>query len=160
MHSTSLSERSVRPKLYIEVKNISHGQPDGRGVDTWGWADCGAERRSGPRSSVGDVDGGIRRMPCAARNTSSKKGKTRVLAADEARVLLNSINVSTAVGLRDRALIALIAYTFARVSTATAMRVEDYFVQGRRGWGGFTRRAASITRCRRTIILINIWSFI
>jgi len=37
-------------------------------------------------------------------------------------------------GLRDRALIALMAYTFARVSAATAMKVEDYFVQRRRGW--------------------------
>jgi hypothetical protein len=31
-------------------------------------------------------------------------------------------------------LIALTAYTFARVSAATAMKVEDYFVQGRRSW--------------------------
>jgi hypothetical protein len=38
------------------------------------------------------------------------------------------------VGLRDRVLIALMAYTFARVSAATAMKVEDYFVQGRRSW--------------------------
>jgi integrase/recombinase XerD len=63
-----------------------------------------------------------------------KKGKTPVLAADEARVLLDSIDISSVVGLRDRALIALIAYTFARVGAATAMRVEDYFIQGRRGW--------------------------
>jgi integrase/recombinase XerD len=63
-----------------------------------------------------------------------KKGKTPVLAADEARILLDSIDTSTVMGLRDRALIALMAYTFARVSAATAMKVEDYFVQGRRGW--------------------------
>jgi integrase len=37
-------------------------------------------------------------------------------------------------GLRDRALIGLMVYTFARVGAAVAMRVEDYFVQGRRGW--------------------------
>jgi integrase len=37
-------------------------------------------------------------------------------------------------GLRDRALIALMAYTFARIGAAVAMRVEDYFVQGRRSW--------------------------
>jgi integrase len=37
-------------------------------------------------------------------------------------------------GLRDRALIALMAYTFARVGAALALKVEDYFVQGRRGW--------------------------
>jgi integrase/recombinase XerD len=37
-------------------------------------------------------------------------------------------------GLRDRALIALMAYTFAPASAATATKVEDYFVQGRRSW--------------------------
>ena len=47
-----------------------------------------------------------------------KKGKTPVLDADEARQLLDSIDVSTPVGLRDRALIALLIYTFARVSAA------------------------------------------
>ncbi len=63
-----------------------------------------------------------------------KKGKTPVLTADEARVLLDSIDTSTVMGLRDRALIALMAYTFARIGAAVAMRVEDYFVQGRRSW--------------------------
>jgi site-specific recombinase XerD len=33
---------------------------------------------------------------------------------------------STVVGLRDRALIALLIYTFARVSAALHMDVEDY----------------------------------
>jgi len=37
-------------------------------------------------------------------------------------------------GLRDRALIALMTYTFARVGAALALKVEDYFVQGRRVW--------------------------
>jgi site-specific recombinase XerD len=63
-----------------------------------------------------------------------KKGKTPVLAADEARALLNNIDAATLVGLRDRALIALMAFTFARIGAAVGMRVEDYFVQGRRGW--------------------------
>jgi site-specific recombinase XerD len=63
-----------------------------------------------------------------------KKGKTPVLTADEARILLDSIDTSTVMGLRDRALIALMAYTFARIGAAVAMKVEDYFVQGRRSW--------------------------
>ena len=66
---------------------------------------------------------------------SVKKGKTPVLAADEARALLDSIDTSSVVGLRDRALIALITYTFARVGAAAGkMRVEDVYVQGRRTW--------------------------
>jgi integrase/recombinase XerD len=54
------------------------------------------------------------------------KGKTPVLDGDYARRLLKSINITTTVGLRDRALIALLIYTFARVSAALHMNVEDY----------------------------------
>ncbi len=63
-----------------------------------------------------------------------KRGKTPVLTPDEARKLLDSIDVSTLVGLRDRALIAMMAYSFARVSAAVAMRVEDYYATGKRWW--------------------------
>jgi len=63
-----------------------------------------------------------------------RKGKTPVLNADEARTLLDSINNNTMVGLRDRAVIALMVYTFARVGAVITMKVEDYFIQGRRGW--------------------------
>jgi site-specific recombinase XerC len=45
-----------------------------------------------------------------------KRGKTPVLTADQARRLLESIDVSTVVGLRDRALIAVMTYAFARIS--------------------------------------------
>ena len=38
------------------------------------------------------------------------------------------------VGLRDRALIGVMVYTFARVNAVLLMKVRDYFVQGRRGW--------------------------
>jgi site-specific recombinase XerD len=63
-----------------------------------------------------------------------KKGKTPVLDGDEAKKLIESIDVSTIVGLRDRALIALLVYTFARVSAALHMNVEDYYPQGKRWW--------------------------
>jgi integrase len=63
-----------------------------------------------------------------------KKGKTPILAAEEARTLLDSIDASSALGMRDRALIALMIYTFARVGAALKMRVEDAYVQGRRTW--------------------------
>lgn len=63
-----------------------------------------------------------------------KKGKTPVLAAEEARALLDSIDTSSPVGLRDRALIAIMTYTFARVGAVIKMRVEDVYVQGRRTW--------------------------
>lgn len=65
---------------------------------------------------------------------SAIKGKTPVLDAAEARQLLDSIDVSKPIGLRDRALIALMVYSFARIGAALAMRVEDVFVQNRRLW--------------------------
>ena len=77
-----------------------------------------------------------------------KKGKTPVLTADEASELLDHIEIvrNTAgedgeaaekpdlVGLRDRALIGVMVYTFARINAVINMKVRDYFVQGRRGW--------------------------
>jgi integrase len=63
-----------------------------------------------------------------------KKGKTPVLDGDEAEKLLDSIDVSTIVGLRDRALIALLTYSFARISAALHMNVDDYYPQGKRWW--------------------------
>jgi site-specific recombinase XerD len=65
---------------------------------------------------------------------AAKKGKTPVLSAEEARDLLDSIPTASVVGLRDRALIGLMVYTFARVGAATGMKVEDYYPQGRRFW--------------------------
>ena len=63
-----------------------------------------------------------------------KKGKTPVLDGDEAKKLIDSIDVSTIVGLRDRALIALLIYSFARISAALHMNVDDYYPQGKRWW--------------------------
>ena len=56
------------------------------------------------------------------------------LAPAEARQLLDAIDVGTPAGLRDRALIGLMTYSFARVGAALAMRVEDVYVQNRRLW--------------------------
>ncbi len=65
---------------------------------------------------------------------SVRKGKTPVLDPAEARTLLDSIDVTTPIGLRDRALIALMIYSFARIGAALAMRVEDVFTQNCRLW--------------------------
>ena len=61
-----------------------------------------------------------------------KTGKTTMLTSEQAREVLDSIDVSTVVGLRDRALIALMTFSFARVGAAVGMRVEDYFADGKR----------------------------
>ena len=63
-----------------------------------------------------------------------RQGKTPVLEPAEARALLDAIDITTHAGLRDRALIALMVYSFARVGAALAMKVEDVFTQNRRLW--------------------------
>ncbi|GAB7541359.1 tyrosine-type recombinase/integrase [Cupriavidus sp. 8B] len=65
---------------------------------------------------------------------SARQGKTAVLDAAEARQLLDCIDVSTPAGLRDRALIALMVFSFARIGAALAMQVDDVYVQNRRLW--------------------------
>lgn len=72
--------------------------------------------------------------PVRGPKHSVKKGKTAVLSAEEARKLLDSIDPASHVGLRDRALIALMVYTFSRIGAALQMKVEDVYTQKRRTW--------------------------
>ncbi|MEW4569535.1 tyrosine-type recombinase/integrase [Tautonia sp. JC769] len=62
------------------------------------------------------------------------RGKTPVLSAEETRQLFDSIGGSGVVDLRDRALLAAMFFTFARVGAVVAMAVEDYYPQGKRMW--------------------------
>ncbi len=63
-----------------------------------------------------------------------KVGRTAVLEPAEARALLDTIDITTPIGLRDRALIGLMVYSFARVGAVLGMQVDDVFTQGRRLW--------------------------
>jgi site-specific recombinase XerC len=63
-----------------------------------------------------------------------KKGRTPVLDREEARAMLAVIDTGSLTGLRDRALIGVMIYTFARIGAVLQMNVGDYFSQGRRGW--------------------------
>jgi site-specific recombinase XerD len=63
-----------------------------------------------------------------------RRGKTPALDPAEARQLIDAIDVSTVIGLRDRALIGLMVYSFARIGAAIGMQVEDVFIQNRRLW--------------------------
>lgn len=65
---------------------------------------------------------------------SVKRGKTPVLAPEEAREILDKIDPASPIGLLDRALIALMAFSFARIGAAIGMKVEDVFTQQRRLW--------------------------
>lgn len=66
-----------------------------------------------------------------------KRGKTPVLSPEQARRLLDSIRTETIIGLRDRALIGVMVYTFARVSAVAKMKIRDYYDDGRRSWFRF-----------------------
>jgi integrase/recombinase XerC len=57
-----------------------------------------------------------------------------VLDPAEARRLLDAIDTSTVIGLRDRALIGLMVYSFARIGATIGMRVEDVYTQNRLLW--------------------------
>jgi integrase len=62
-----------------------------------------------------------------------KTGKTPVLDAKEWRTLLDAIPTATVRDLRDRALIATLTYSFARITAALTMKVEDLVPKGA-GW--------------------------
>lgn len=62
-----------------------------------------------------------------------KTGKTPVLEAEEWRRLMDSIPTDTLRDLRDRALIATLTYSFARITAALRMKVEDFRPRGA-GW--------------------------
>jgi len=63
-----------------------------------------------------------------------KRGKTPVLSAEDARTLLDSIPLDSLQGLRDRALIGVMLFSFARVSAVLGMKVSDFYENGRRRW--------------------------
>jgi integrase/recombinase XerD len=57
-----------------------------------------------------------------------------VLDRDDARALIAAIDTTSVTGLRDRALIGIMIYTFARIGAVLQVNLGDYFTQGRRGW--------------------------
>ncbi len=71
-----------------------------------------------------------------------KRGKTPVLSAEDARILLDSIPITRRLpdgseqpdllGLRDRALIAAMIFSFARVSAVIGMDGRDFYLNGKR----------------------------
>ena len=58
-----------------------------------------------------------------------KVGKTPVLETDEMRQLFESFDLSHTAGLRDRALIGIMTYTFARVSAVISMDIKDVLLR-------------------------------
>jgi hypothetical protein len=84
-----------------------------------------------------------------------KTGKTTVLDAGPARTLLDSIDISTVVGLRDRALIALMNYSFA-ASARWRWMSRTTFARANDGGSACTKEAARTTSCPLIIISMPI----
>ena len=72
--------------------------------------------------------------PCAGRAISCGAARRRCLIRPEARQLIDAIDVTTIIGLRDRALIGLMVYSFARIGAAIGMHVDDVYPQNCRLW--------------------------
>ena len=112
---------------YVEQLGASHAAPSVKQHLAavrmlFDWLVVGQVVRSNPASVV--------RGPSHIVN----RGRTPILSPEEAHQLFESIPTDSLVGLRDRALIGVLIYSFARISAALSMRVEDYFPQGKRWW--------------------------
>ena len=79
-------------------------------------------------------------------------GATPVLAPAEARRLLAAIDTGTCAGLRDRALVSVMLYSFARVSAVIGMRRQDYFRQERQGWLRLHEKGGTRHDVQRSIV--------
>jgi site-specific recombinase XerD len=58
------------------------------------------------------------------------EGKTPEITIEQARTLLASVDVSHVVGLRDRAILATLAYTACRAGAAAKLRLQDFQFDG------------------------------
>ena len=121
-----LTLTTIRPfdvATYIETLQLTHSAP---GVKQqlaavrmlFNWLITGQVTPSNPASAV--------RGP----KHVVKTGKTPVLEGDEWRKLIDAIPTDTVRDLRDRALIATLTYSFARIGAALKMKVEDLRPRG------------------------------
>lgn len=120
---------TIRPydvSLYIETRQQTHSAPDVK-------QQLAAIRMLFDWLITGQV---VAVNPAAAVRGPKhvvKTGQTPVLEATEWRKLLDSIPTTTVRDLRDRALIATLTYSFARITAALTMKVEDLRPKGA-GW--------------------------
>jgi site-specific recombinase XerD len=124
-----LSLGTIRPydvSLYIESRQQTHSAPDVK-------QQLAAIRMLFDWLITGQI---LPHNPAAAVRGPKhvvKTGKTPVLDGKEWRKLLDAIPTATVRDLRDRALIATLTYSFARIGAALKMKVEDLRPKGA-GW--------------------------
>jgi site-specific recombinase XerD len=120
---------TIRPfdvATYMEARQLTHSAPDVK-------QQLAAVRMLFDWLITGQI---VPHNPAAAVRGPKhvvKTGKTPVLDPTEWRKLLDSIPTETVRDLRDRALIATLTYSFARITAALTMKVEDLRPNGA-GW--------------------------
>lgn len=112
---------------YVELLTKNHAAPTAK-------RQLAAIRKFFDWMVVGQIISASPAVSVKGPKHSQRRGKTPILDASEARELLNSIDVGTLIGLRDRALIGLMVYSFSRVGAAIDMKVEDVIQRQRRLW--------------------------
>jgi site-specific recombinase XerD len=124
-----LTLTTIRPHdvaTYIETRQLTHSAPDVK-------QQLAAVRMLFDWLITGQI---VPVNPAAAVRGPKhvvKTGKTAVLDAKEWRKLIDSIPTGTLRDRRDRALIATLTYSFARINAALKMKVEDLRPKGA-GW--------------------------
>src|SRR5271155_1587444 len=124
-----LTMTTIRPHdvaTYIETRQLTHSAPDVK-------QQLAAVRMLFDWLITGQI---VPMNPAAAVRGPKhvvKTGKTAVLDAKEWRKLIDSIPTETLRDRRDRALIATLTYSFARINAALKMKVEDLRPKGA-GW--------------------------
>jgi hypothetical protein len=140
--------RTGRSRVQSEPSRLPHNaypagaadRPAGNGycaVSAARWQATGTTSSAssdGPRSEVETLPLGALRDRYLRTHENGKRGKTPVLSPDQARTLLDSIDLATIGGLRDRAIIGAMVFSFAQVSALIGMNVEDYYPNGKRWW--------------------------
>lgn len=71
---------------------------------------------------------------------SVAEGKTPAIDARQARALLDSIDLSRPIGIRDRTIIATLIFTAARVGAVAKLSRRDYFSDGRQRYLRFDEK--------------------
>ena len=76
---------------------------------------------------------------------SCTEGKTPAFDTEQVQKVLDKIDTSNEVGLRDRALLGTLAYTFARIGAVVNLKVQDYFQTGKRSMIRFSEKGGKET---------------
>ena len=89
---------------------------------------------------------------------SRTEGKTPAFVEGEVQKLLDAVETSTHTGLRDRALLGVLAYTFARIGAVVNLKVEDYYLQGNGFCSALKKKAAKRRSSPSTISWKSSWT--